>query len=959
MAGEMDWTLPTNQETTQGIDRPTRQANLNLRKRANELSHSDFQPFQAEPATIAAIDRAIEELSKKFKVPKGASLPLSVTGKSKEIQFTPGELYKAATDYEYASQIYSKTTGMPEVNRSDVLEFQKRIRKEYPLVIHERQHIRDQSPYDTSDIDHIINPVRDQRNRRLERPAQPPHVIAQPAVLPEYRQRPVREISHFLPPNTTPEQFRANAGFRDLEGNFVNYTQGHVPTFQIPAGLSEHPIALAMARVAPEERENRMATQRRAGLEELHGRQQTQYNNYLAAQREYNEVQHIRANLPLIEHAERKQAESELARGLAQRAGLEYESGELRKPLETTAPMNEYHKAVERLMNRSIGEQDPSNQLFLEEIRKLGQRRELPDIVEPYLKEASRHPKEFIEHYHNAHEKAVIDQMRNEASTKFIDELLPSINARFPMGSGVREAILQSHAAKMERDLNKNIGELRHRNFENAMKMSEGHRGISQQSAQIAGNAERMQQQEVLNRMNAMREQNLAQKGMAQSDIQAQSQVATQKQQQRQNEINQARAEQARAEQHRWDQLSREAAIAHGLPAPTTVTSTLSSTPPPNPPNSIVYGSALAGDLLSMGRRPGAKQGGHMKFAEGGIATHEGAIQNYADKVANPYFDPVGNWMSHMVPALYKVSGAPEMAEASSRAHASREAHQDRKAQGWKTAADLHNTLLQSKFDQKRILQEYQRHRENLAETSRHNRATEQEHVAKLIEKNAPKEVQIGEHTIKPKNKMGMTPADIRHMEKVDKEIKDLEKLKFGYKRYLEHLDELDAKNYHPPTGEIYEALPQSWKNDLGIRDYMLRQNVVGNEAQEGARAFVAALAQSGRQKISPGMSYPMRREDIVQKLEELDPHLEEKIYSKEFAAGDIPGRKTEGIYRKWVKAGKPGPFELYAKAYLEGTPLPNKTNGRTHNESDHEDTSALEAEYKALKQRNSKAGIG
>lgn len=112
-------------------------------RRLEALSHKILHPYGMNPEQINSLIRQKEALEQQAKLLDSPfAIPLSVTGTSQKVLFTPAELYRVRNDERLAQKLYETTTGIPNPPKADVEEFRRRIIFEFPHLdqLVEKQH---------------------------------------------------------------------------------------------------------------------------------------------------------------------------------------------------------------------------------------------------------------------------------------------------------------------------------------------------------------------------------------------------------------------------------------------------------------------------------------------------------------------------------------------------------------------------------------------------------------------------------------------------------------------------------------------------------------------------------------------------------------------------------------------------------------------------------------------------
>lgn len=106
-----------------------------LIRRLEALSHQIQHPYGLSPEALEGVRRqkaALEAQAQKLDKPY--AIPLSITGTSEKVLFTPAELKRAQNDEVLARKIFESATGIPNPPRADVDEFRQRIIYQYPQL---------------------------------------------------------------------------------------------------------------------------------------------------------------------------------------------------------------------------------------------------------------------------------------------------------------------------------------------------------------------------------------------------------------------------------------------------------------------------------------------------------------------------------------------------------------------------------------------------------------------------------------------------------------------------------------------------------------------------------------------------------------------------------------------------------------------------------------------------------
>jgi hypothetical protein len=430
------------------------------------------------------------------------------------------------------------------------------------------------------------------------------------------------------------------------------------------------------------------------------------------------------------------------------------------------APLNPLHTTARQLLERNNPEE--SIRLGREEIAAAG-RTDIPREIAPYLERASESPAAFLREY-EVNYAPVIENYRREAAQDFLQHDLPRINNQFAsrgaFHSSAREAALNKARANKEQRIEHEVARLLTHGREEGMRHFNEQRRTHLTQAEILGRAHQGQQDSRLRAAEALRVNSATGQAALHQQAAALGQLARTEQQQAQNELNVRQLEHREAMERPYTQLSRKAAIAIGAPHPHPQLSPQSMNPPP--PSVYGLGSGLIGNMMGlMGQQQDQSQAQHM-YARGGSvrrgyaagdsiaraasqlqqlkqhvqeSPEEAEMRQTAQGFKNHRANPMANYLftlgSHQ---LANLGEDPMRTFGEGSLHGMRAF---KEAQGTNLSAqekyhNLMDKVNQSKMYQHEFLtkyhsfmqeqeQEAQRYQQQLGETSRHHKATEEE----------------------------------------------------------------------------------------------------------------------------------------------------------------------------------------------------------------------------------------
>lgn len=804
-------------------------------KRAADIFRRQYQPLGASEDQRKAVQNEIERLKKSVRVPKGADIDVYIPGADHPVKFTPNEVWRTARDENFARSILSSATGIPDINPVDLRTFQNQLLIEHPEVMREGnagrlQTYGDETVAEFQDrlrADRLAEFTGRVRSEAAQREVPPDVLPATPQIpddqqlrgtlaqwgrsgwigndiLPQYEQQKKEILEGKRDKFEISGLGRGGSGedlFTNMLPQLLNYRQR----------LSAHPAELETAK-------------------------QRYYDQAIQPQlAEYHQHEREIANDPELSRQDKKLALEALEKSVSGRVGLQRAEEAQRAKLGLIAPMNQYHEEANRLLRETIGKEAPHLQGMQRNIAQL-EGSNIPRTVDPFLNEASRHASEFAHRYENPHQDAYIQSLRDRMVEDFENRILPAVNARVPITDGARQAILNKYAQNMQKDLAHKVLEMRERNYQNALSHGEQHRNTMMSGAQVAGNAENLQNISRLQAAEALRNQAFTEQAIRQHQMQGLSGVASQKQQQAQNEINTRVQEQARAQQFPREQIQAETAIAHNLPPTTSFTHQLAQAPLPQPPHPMQWGASSLGALYQafnphhQQQQPphmrGYAQGGQVSDYQNQLQSHDAKMREMEGRMENMPFDRAGNIIENL--GAYALS-SPRPYEAVS--NAMQQSKKDSLAHMY-NQHNLYDKIMQSRQEQKKVLMDYQARKDD-RDSSR------TQHLENLSEKKRYHDLKIASDKEKAAHQpLKLTRADQNLITEANKEM--------DATNYIEdRLDELDAiiskvDTGHPSiaSGLLKEPMWQAFYG-IGKQADIEKINMLTNDiVNEGTKKF-------------------------------------------------------------------------------------------------------------------------
>jgi hypothetical protein len=636
------------------------------------------------------------------------------------------------------------------------------------------------------------------------------------------------------------------------------------------------------------------------------------------------------------------------------------------------APMNQLHEQARRMVQRNIGSQDESFKLSKEEI-EAARNRDIAGEAKALIARGLTPTHQMLDPYVNRHNEDVIEAMRGDAQKNFLEEVLPSITGNFAASggfhTGARQNTLHKHALKAQEQLNRDIMKLRHTGLEDAYKRAEQQNAMTLQASPLVAQAEKMQHEANLKAAHEARDTALLQKETNKEDVSAVSQFAHQQQHQAQQEINQRRAAYNEMQNEERDRLATYANIAAGIEAPTIqkyegARSQLGA--PPTPPNPYNAAGGMLGQMVAMNRlqNQNAKAGGLIKrkLAPGGLvqspaqryaqmmqglpdSKYESQQAGIASELRNERVDPLTNWLQHVSSQmLSNTRGNPmeNIGRGAQTAEDHMNLHRNRQIDAKLKAANVYQALDNSRHSQEKLLANFHDAEEQRSEQARHHRATEGANYAKdnapmsegdildleykkaqidaLRGKNIPEEIQIGEKTIKPRNKTGLSPQDLSQLKTIEKNKELNESKKYGYKEMVDFLKNQREIGELPSTGTLAKYSPNV--SDLS-KEYERRlEKMVSGELPSGVLTNAKLAFAKGLKPTE------LDSPEVVEKFAKVGKEhygdlIERDQVATDFAAYNIPPRVSFAAYDQWKKNGKEGDISEYVQTILEGASAP------------------------------------
>lgn len=657
---------------------------------------------------------------------------------------------------------------------------------------------------------------------------------------------------------------------------------------------------------------------------------------------------------------------------LFQRLNVPSETEHVLSQFGRVAPMNQLHEQARRMVQRNIGSQDESFKLSKEEI-EAARNRDIAGEAKALIARGLTPTHQMLDPYVNRHNEDVIEAMRGDAQKNFLEEVMPSITGNFAASggfhTGARQNTLHKHALKTQEQLNRDIMKLRHTGLEDAYKRAEQQNAMTLQASPLVAQAEKMQHDANLKAAHEARDTALLQKETNKEDVSAVSQFAHQQQHQAQQEINQRRAAYNEMQNEERDRIATYANIAAGIEAPTIqkyegARSQLGA--PPTPPNPYSAAGGMLGQMVAMNRlqNQNAKAGGLIKrkFAPGGLvqspaqrytqmmqglpdSKYESQQAGIASELRNERVDPLTNWLQHVSSQMLSNTRGNPMTNIAVGAQTAEEhmnKHRDRQIEAKHKAANIYQALDNSRRSQEKLLANFHNTEETRAEQTRHHRAAEgaayakanapmsekdqieleikRAELAEKLGKNRPEEIQIGERTIRTKNKTGLSPQDLSQLKTIEKNKELNESKKYGYKEMADFLKNQKEIGELPSTGAIAKYTPNV--SDLS-KEYERRlEKMVSGELPSGVLTNAKLAFAKGLKPTE------LDSPEVVEKFAKVGKEhygdlIERDQVATDFAAYNIPPRISFAAYDQWKKNGKEGDISEYVQAILEGGSTP------------------------------------
>ncbi len=743
--------------------------------------------------------------------PPQATVPVSITGSSKPVNFTPQELYQAAHDKSFARHIFAASTGNPNVTKADLGDFQRRIQDYHGDTLNQYQQEREQQHQQRRQQRH-----QQRQQRQAIQATFPAAQQAQQVARQEIAQRLV--AAGVDPANVTVNELRTIAGMppgapiamSHLAGIRRSLLDPNAPTTAL-AHVGLIPALPAMPAQLSDSDDDTGAPVR---ITNLNARPSAPPIPGLPAQAQAAPAPaRARAPAPVDDiplpaqaalPAQRQAVSPIQAQALADlehRAAAERNIADLNhEKVSRTAPMNATQAQAKRMVERGLEQHDETFQTARHEIdASRGRDLNIPGVLDPYLRESVRDPDQFMDKFRNRYKRNVIDALRDEAEENFLEETMPHTNAAHSVAgtfhSGARQSALEKARQKTQRHLHQQIGHLLHQGEESAYTRSHEHTGRHLEAGQIAANAAKLQQEAHRGNAEQLGKQALLQKGIAQEDVKTLGSIGVAEQAQRQNEINEKKMEHEAEKQHALNQLERQSAHMHALPAPPQQHFTANQLGAPNPPNPWNLGNNILGTYAGLQQpqqSPGFAKGGHVraKFADGGSVANIGARFNAlgqhampgpyeaeaaenARQLASYRMDPIANHMAHIGAASANFSRDPgeNYARGSILALQSRDKAHDRMIDARAKAGALYDKINGSRMDTHKLIADYDQKVAHNMEQQRHHGALESAAVVTSGRKAADlarKEQEAEEKrvaNINPKTGKAFTKAEMKAYE--------------------------------------------------------------------------------------------------------------------------------------------------------------------------------------------------
>ena len=469
----------------------------------------------------------------------------------------------------------------------------------------------------------------------------------------------------------------------------------------------------------------------------------------------------------------------------------------------------------------------------------------------------------------------------------------------------------------------------------------------------------------------------LVEKEAAKHDIAAINQFAHQRQQQEQNAINAQRALQEEVQAEPMKRLAQESHLMSAHASPESFQLGHKATPAPTPPNPYNVGAGLLGQLaqMQMQQQQGFKKGGHVKrkYADGGYVQHfmdmqkhiqpdpyDNEMKSIAHEMRNYRVNPMQNWLSHVSAQMLANNRDDPLANMGQGAMLAQESmghHHQRMLDARAKAANLYNSMNESRRHQHQLLADYESKQQEMAEQARHHRASEAIQMAshndpldraykmaqleQLRSKGAPQEIVVGDRVIRPVMKVGMTPQDRIALNKVMEEKKELQQLNQPYIDMMKFIKEKEKENELPATGLVASMTPD-WLAGENLRDFRRKQtSMIKSGILPGQRGKVF-LEFAGKEKPTGVSTIGENYEFADYKSNIINKEIEKRDVIEELAAYEIPTRVSQLAYERWDANGKKGDLIDYVADILEGRASLHEHAKKNKSENESQDMSSM-----------------
>ena len=870
------WTAPIAETTFQGAPKWYSQYLEGILKEARRLALMPRDRFgQLTPAQ----ERRKAELDAIINPPvhMGAEvgIPVSITGRSEPVEFTPEELYRAQTDESYARRIFQAATGHTPL-RPDIRQFQERLAVEHPEVRERFEQVAEER-------------ARADRRARIHVYDNSPMAIPRAEFV-----RRINQVAPGVEPANLTNQILERAGFAKPKGmsvlnkirnlyageqlypqeNFAQMMEDAVDPRAAVMGAAPRPVA----RPVPQPIPNPFGFGAAAGV--FDPMQPAPFGGVGVGQVP-GAVRRPPPGLPYPPAAvPNRMAFDPFAPPppplLEERLEAQREARKLIAGNSRIAPLPEEFNQAGRIIERGVGAHDDTFETAREEIRAAG-RHDMHRDVQPFLQAAMDNHDQDVDDYMARYRENVIAPLRAEAEEDFLDRVVPHLNMSFAQHGafhgGVRNRALTQAVQKMKKGLDREVAE-RLSEAEMKARAHANHRGEKALHAgRVSVEAGRMSHDAAVQRAQAGINSAVTKAAADKAQADALREIGAQRQAQGQNEINTRLAEFEEEQAYPHRALERESMIARGHPAPVTQGFSAQQMGQPTPPNPFNVAGGLLGQMAAMGGRraqeaPYAK-GGHVraKYATGGHVDHynqlgkhvqptqhEGDLQQLAGEFRNYHEDPQANWLDRVSQQmLSNVRGDPLQNIGHGATHATndRERARDRMLASKEKAANLYEAINNTRMKQHEVLAHYENQRMQMAEQQRHHGAMEGHQAAmleakmnKLNQVQLPKLDAVNAEVLKEGNKNMMGAPDI---------LTDLDRLEDISSRITTGTATTKIPGLNDPY--FQSMLNQGSQEDMEEFDKVAGDLVLKSASAFGARAGARIAAMYEKAKPHRGMS--------------------------------------------------------------------------------------------------------